>query len=148
MECEICGVNTPSPKVIMVEGSRVTVCPRCVSHGTLVGNYGGEGTVLQKRSRYGKEDEFETVPDYDARVRTARQKRGWKQEELAAKINEPASSIANIENGKLSLSKQMAQKLEKALGISLFETGSEELKIEKSDAAPVTLGDVVKIRKR
>ncbi|MCK4327530.1 MAG: TIGR00270 family protein [Candidatus Diapherotrites archaeon] len=149
MQCEICGLETKYPKVIMVEGSRITVCSRCTSHGTLVGNYQKGPARVYRRSRYKREEQFDIAADYDKLIRDARGKHGWKQEELARKINETTSVVTHLEKGKLSPSKKLAEKLEKTLGIKLIEAVSDErVEVQQEKSGPVTLGDIVKIRKR
>ena len=150
MECEICGAEVKHPIVIVVEGTRMSVCPHCASHGTVLHGIQRDPTKIRRHSRYKKEEDFEIVPDYGKLIREARQKRGWKQEELARKANEPASTIAHLELGKMVPTKKTAQKLEKVLGIQLIGQGDEAGKVEldRSPGAAITLGDIVKIRKR
>lgn len=150
MECEICGAEVKHPITIVVEGTRMNVCQRCASHGTIVHGTRGDTTQIRKHSRYKKEDDFDIVSGYGTIIREARQKHGWKQEELAHKVNEPESTIAHLELGKMTPPKKIAQKLEKALGISLIEQGTEaeKVKLDRSPYKAITLGDVVKIRKR
>jgi len=149
MQCEICGSETPYPKVIMAEGTRITVCSKCTSHGTLVGDYQTGPQKIFRRSRYKREEQFDIAGDYDKLIRDARGKKGWKQEELARKINESTSVVTHLEKGKLSPSKKLAQKLEKTLGIKIIEAVSDErIEVQQEKTGPITLGDVVKIRKR
>ena len=148
MICEICGSETKSFKTIVTEGTRLNVCPRCASHGTVVSSPQSRSTF--RRPTYVRE---ETVPElldgYGKTVRTAREKRGWKQEEVARKINEPESLIHRIETGRTEPSVKTAKKLEKLFGVKLLGQRTHtavDLKKEKPQA--VTLGDIVKIRKR
>lgn len=150
MECEICGANRPSLKTIMIEGSKINVCDKCAGHGTVLHGVQADPTRIKKRNRYKHEEEFEIVLDYNKLIRDARVKRGWKQEELAKKINEPASLVAHLESGKIIPSKIVAQKLERTLSIKLFDADDELEKHEPQEmrSDPLTLSDVVKIRKR
>lgn len=150
MECEICGTEVKYPKVIMAEGSRMNVCPRCVSHGTLLHGIQKDPTKIRKRSRYKQEEQFEIVDDYDKLIRDARAKRNWKQEELARKVNESTSVVAHLESGKMTPSKKVAQKFEKILGIKLIEAAgsAEAVEFDRTPDKAITLGDVVKIKKR
>ncbi|MCD6522494.1 MAG: TIGR00270 family protein [Candidatus Diapherotrites archaeon] len=148
--CEICGKETRHAKIVFIEGSKLTVCERCAGHGNVISDYGRERKVYVKRPRYRKEEKtFDVVADYDKIVRREREKRKWKQEELAKKVNEPASLIERIEAGKTIPSEKVARKLEKVLGVTLLEEVQNtvvEMPEEKTEA--VTLGDIVKIRKR
>lgn len=150
MECEICGAEVKRPVTIVVEGTRMSVCPHCASHGTILHGTQQNPTKIHRHSRYKKEEDFEIVAGYGQLIHEARQKKGWKQEELARKVNEPTSTISHLELGKMAPPRKIAQKLEKVLGIRLIEQGAEAGKVEldRSPEAAITLGDVVKIRKR
>ncbi len=150
MECEICGSNTPYPKVIMLEGSRVKVCPNCTNHGTVLHGIQKDPTQIRKRNRYKREEQFDIADNAGKLIREARNKKGWKQEELARKVNESTSVINHLESGKLTPSKKVALKLEKTLEIKLIEEISEaqSIEYEQPKGGAITLGDVVKIRKR
>ncbi len=127
----------------------MNVCPRCASHGTIVHGAQRDPTRIRKHSRYKQEEDFDIVPGYGKLIRDARQKEGWKQEELARRINEPVSTVSHLELGKMLPSKKIAQKLEKALGITLIsEAPASDAKPEHMPSTPITLGDIVKIRKR
>jgi putative transcription factor len=88
----------------------------------------------------------EVVPDYDQRIRNARESEGLTQEELAKQLNEKASLIRKLERGDVLPSDKVQRKLEKALGISLSEGGGGDDSEWSSDSSTggTTLGDVVK----
>ena len=90
--------------------------------------------------------EKELVSDWNILIKKAREKKGLSREELGFKIGERTVTISKIENGDLRPSDKMIEKLEKELGITLFEdvekvpsyaTGSH------SDSS-LTLGDFIK----
>lgn len=88
----------------------------------------------------------ELVQDYDDRIRSARESKGYSQEELAKSLNEKASLIRKLEHGNSLPSDEMQRKLERALDISLSaggEYGDEDYDSD-SDIGTQTLGDVVK----
>ena len=133
----------------MIEGSRVKVCPRCTSHGRVLEGVQKDPTRIKKRSRYKREEEFDIVQDYDKLIRDARNKRGWKQEELADKVNESTSVVSHLESGKMTPSKKVARKFENLLEITLIQqTSRQEIEYDNTPDKEVTLGDLVKIRKR
>jgi len=77
-----------------------------------------------------------------------RQKRGWSQKELAKKVNEKKSLIANIERGKMRPDYKVIRKLEKWLDIEL----EEEVPATESQTAgrsgPLTIGDLILMAKK
>lgn len=88
----------------------------------------------------------EVVPDYDQRIRSARESRGLSQEELAGELKEKASLIRKLERGDMLPSDSVQSKLERELDITLTEGGEDgDTEWEgSSDAGTTTLGDVVK----
>lgn len=172
VQCEMCGADTPSPKTVKIEGAELNVCDSCASFGTEVerqeqqttstkystgssgkpsmGSSPSTGRNTQStggRSRRSDPfDELETLAaDYNDRIRTARERLGLSQEELANQLNEKASLIRKLERGDLQPSDAIQRKLERKLDISLTE--SDEL--EDTDweggvsTGEFTLGDVV-----
>ncbi len=152
------------PKVVKVEGSELRVCKECAKFGREVvkpsprRETGGtrRGHRPRRRSvrrRPGGFDPFneglEVVPDYDERVREARERKGWSQEDLANKIGEKVSVIRRIESGKMEPDVNLARKLERVLEIELLERVSEEdTGSVGTGGGELTLGDVVEIRKK
>lgn len=88
----------------------------------------------------------EVVPDYDQRIRSARESRGLSQEDLAGELNEKASLIRKLERGDMLPSDSVQSKLEGELDISLTEGGDEANGDWESGSSTgtTTLGDVVK----
>ncbi len=157
--CEICGKRTRTPYVAFLEGARLVICERCAR------TYKNAEPLFKERKRVQRaikpkkkvvEKTFEIVEDYAEKVRKAREARGLKVEELAKEIAEPESEIHKIERGELLPELKVAEKLEKFLGIKLIrEITEEELEKEKElvkdldkEEEPLTLGDIVVIRKK
>jgi putative transcription factor len=95
-----------------------------------------------------EEETYDLVADYSKLIKEARAAREWKQETLAAKINERTSVINKLERGDIRPDDALVKKLEKELGIVMKEkvpvikpeskaTGGKEL----------TLGDLIKMKK-
>ena len=88
----------------------------------------------------------EIAQDFDERIRSARESNGLSQKQLAKQLNEKASLIRKLEQGKTLPSDEVQGKVERALGIDLNAGGStddEEWSGGDSDGS-YTLGDVVK----
>ena len=167
MQCEMCGAETDNPTTIQTEGTQLEVCSNCTEFGTVLhdeerkkskkssdpgssGSGGGGGKTRQSPPSSGGGpshdplDELGTLaPDYDQRVRNARENAGMKQEELADELNEKLSLIRKIERGEMRPSEDVRRKLESALGVSLTEeVGGEEWETDESSGG-YTVGDII-----
>ncbi len=151
MECEICGSRIVGRKYkIIVEGSELTVCERCKELGVEAKAKPTTKVVVKKRVvRTPKPivEDYELVENFHEIVRRERERRGWTQEELAKRIQEKATLIRKIEKGDITPEKEVVEKLERVLGVSLREK-VEEVKVQKSKSTVPTLGDVVVIRRK
>jgi putative transcription factor len=91
---------------------------------------------------------MELVEDYHEVVRTAREDRGWSQAELGSKIKEKESLVRRIETKSIRPSTGVAKKLEKTLGIKLFENvGDIDVEQKVSLNQGLTIGDIIKFKK-
>ena len=70
---------------------------------------------MKTRSIYADEETTDLIPEYSRVIREARMARDWKQEDLAAKINERTSVIAKLENGTMRPTDALLKKLEHEL---------------------------------
>ncbi|MFW9836339.1 MAG: multiprotein bridging factor aMBF1 [Candidatus Thorarchaeota archaeon] len=95
-------------------------------------------------------DDMELIEDYAQKIRTARQKKGYSQEELAQKIGERISTLQSIESGRLKPTGKTIRGLERELDISLLEAvGTSPIKVSKSrSSAGPTLGDRVVVKRK
>lgn len=149
MECEICGEPAFEAYAILLEGTRMNVCRQCSRHGTVVSVHMPEerkaGTEVVK-----EEPEIEVVSDYAERVMRARKEKGITAGGLAMKISESLATIKKIEAGKLSPTEKTGAKLEKALGIKLFErlTPGRLESAKKPRPGGLTLGDVAVVKRK
>ncbi|MEF8821450.1 MAG: multiprotein bridging factor aMBF1 [Halovenus sp.] len=109
--------------------------------GTSTSSSGGGGGRRQDMF----DDIDELAQDFDEQIRQARESAGLSQEDLAKDLNEKASLIQKLEQGKMLPTDEMQEKLERSLDIDLTAGGStDETEWESdSDAGEYTLGDVV-----
>lgn len=162
----MCGAETDDPTTIQTEGTQLEVCSNCVEFGTVLhdeerkkessssgtsSSSGSSSKPSGSRSSGSSSppsrdpfDEMGTLaPDYDQRVRNARENEGMKQEELADELNEKLSLIRKIERGEMRPSEEVRGKLESALGVSLTEeVGGEEWESDDSSGG-YTVGDII-----
>jgi len=151
--CDMCGEETDL-LVVSIEGSELTVCNNCAKYGKVIRKFQPRQANVQvgsvKKEMPEEEEIIEIiVPDFADLIRNAREKTGQKQEVFAKKINEKASLVHYLETGKHKPSIELARKLEKALGIKLVEQIKDDgTKYKATKSGSVTIGDIVKIRKR
>jgi len=149
MECEICGKEASTAKMIVIDGSSLIACKDCASFGkekpTPAGpertrqpalekpSFGGEAArripvkrVLFEPRRKEFDLGLEIVPDFGKRVMQARQKAGLTAKELAMKVFEKESLLHRIENQGIKPSDPLIKKLEKALGVELREKAESD----------------------
>ncbi len=89
----------------------------------------------------------EIVPDYDSKIRKAREEMGLTQEVLAKYVGEKVSVIKRIEMGKLKPTIELAKKLEKVLKVTLLSDVASDVGVSvKERKVEVLLGDVVVIK--
>lgn len=160
MRCEICGrIIQGQPQRVLVDTAVLLVCGRCARYGTPV----SRPRPIQGLSTHGSsspgllpsmptktaEPSLDVVPDYDLKVKKAREELGLTQEVLAKLVGEKLSVIKRIELGKLKPSLELVRKLEKTLKIKLVEELREdETGQATKPRADLTLGDVVVVKER
>jgi putative transcription factor len=160
MECEVCGRKIwGKPLTTVIEGTEMKTCKQCGRFGREAKTWSrlpkrepaGRVSLPKKRRPYSRRlPEIEVVANYSSIIRRAREAKKLTQEELGKRINEKVSVIARLEAGKMTPSVEIARKLERALDIKLLEEVSEEEDFAVSSGASgeLTIGDIIKIKKR
>ncbi|MEM3852458.1 MAG: multiprotein bridging factor aMBF1 [Methanomassiliicoccales archaeon] len=147
--CEMCGKEVSRLIKTKIEGAILMVGPECTRFGIVVASAqpqqhsGGAVTAtpqyrIQSQRHLSPpprrdaldEGDLELALDYPERIRNARSALGWKQEELAAKINEKKSVVKDLEAGDLVPDNNVILKLEKVLKIVLLEKKKEGVQRE------------------
>lgn len=164
MPCELCGKTTDKLNTVRIEGTVLKVCSDCAKFGDNVKAGGKEApnrVVIQSRLEtrerrqktkdvYTQEEEHveELADDYGERIRHGRETKGWKQEDLAHKMNEKVSLLQKVERQDIKPDDALARKIEKTLGIVLIEK-VPLVKTEKKAIAnrSLTLEDFIKTKK-
>ena len=159
MLCELCGGNAPFLKDVVIERTRLMVCPGCAGMGT---RYHEEKKDLpktlmeerlQRRTERAKprdiyRNQVETLAeDYPDRIMKARQKKGLTRDQMGSRINEKASVIGKLENGSLHPDDTLRKKIEAFLGVSLISKVAEGQFVNHKHSRGMTLGDFIKIKK-
>lgn len=150
-ECEICGTEAQL-YLVEIDRAKLRVCRDCSKSGRVL-----ESPHIESKPRKSEKPpqrkqhatEFEIVPDYGTRIRNARSRMQIPRNVLAEMINEKESFLERVESEKTLPPEPLAKKLEKALGISLFEeAGVESGGFSSNQQKGLTLGDIIKIKKR
>lgn len=158
MQCELCGKGCIDAFKVSIEGGTVVACPGCAKLGRVLGRAAGKKKKKPTPVAVSKKpiEEVFTVDtatelsdDFAERIRRARENAGLKQEDVAKAINEPSSLIHRIESGRLVPSPSVGIKIERKLDVVLYEKRADKAEeCRKKDVKePVTLGDVVVVRK-
>jgi putative transcription factor len=157
MICELCGKDFNEGSRIRLEGSLVFACNGCSKLGEVVSQLkprpkeSPKPQVIRARAQASVEskDQYELVDDFGAKVKDAREKKGWTQDDLGKRINEPHSLIHRIEHGRFEPTQDVVRKLEHTLGLRLQTTSDDgDLPKKNEEKKDVTLGDMVVIRRR
>ena len=160
MICEMCGKEVPLTKTVIVEGSRLNVCPNCARFGEdYRANQSGAPIStsvidqrLEKREKrmktkdiYAGTSSVELVDDYGGVIREARVAKGMDLEQFAASILEKKGTLAKIESNSLVPDDKIIKKIEKALGIKLTETVKTGVTVGGGNGNnKMTLGNFIK----
>ena len=160
--CELCGTEVARTRPVSIEGTVLNVGPECERFGVAASapvqrsrTRGAPPAVaerLERRARrmtpkdvYAEAGDEDVVGDFAARIRQARETRGWKQVDLGAKINERASVIAKLESGAMWPDDALLRKLERTLGIRLKGKVTPVAVKKQAPKGPVTLGDLINL---
>ena len=153
MQCEMCGKEISSPKHVIIDGVKMIVCEQCAKYGKPISPPPVQHAkkVMKKRRDKTGEEIFQSmkkvlVEDWAERIKEARIKKGMSREELGAKIGEPTVAIAKMENRDLRPSDETVRKLEKVLGITLFEEIGEVHLSGSRQSKGLTIGDLIKLK--
>jgi putative transcription factor len=141
MICEMCGKEVPLTSRVRLERSVLALCPDCARFGTpvdpvpppvaaapsaarfrpgmAVTNPSGPRRRMEERDLYQEIGEMELAPDWNKRIRVARESRQWTPEVLGKKLNEKKSVVLKIESGSFRPPDALIRKIEHLLQIRL-----------------------------
>ena len=152
MPCEMCGAEGFLVRA-EIEGSQLKVCKTCSKYGKVLDRFPDR----RKNNRFFKKKEKKEEPEvqliinraYPRLLKNAREKMGLKQEEAAKKLSEKESLIHHMEAGQFKPSIALAKKLERFFHIKLIEEYDGKFeKTDKKKSGDLTIGDLIKIKKR
>lgn len=135
MGCDMCGKEAALKKT-SVEGTTMQLCATCQSYGVV---------ERQKRKKtVAARAEEMIIPDYAQRIKTARESKELKQEQLAQKIGIKLSQLHKFESGNHEPDIATAKKLEQALNIKLVTKEEFEATTSTTKSGPMTIGDLLR----
>jgi putative transcription factor len=144
--CEVCGSPLrASPNRVEIDGAIMVVCNNCARLGKQVGPatpppsppsrmvversmpaHTHFRTIAQQQQQpRPSEPDFDVDPDYNLKIRQAREKLGLSQEQLGKLLNEKPSVIRMVESRKLKPDVNLTRKLMHELKINLLVSLSE-----------------------
>lgn len=138
VQCEICGKKIEKHIKLLVEGTKIYVCDKCVAYGKV------EKEKQVKKTK--KIEEEEEIFNYDL-LKQERIKKGLSLNELASMLNEKASILKKVESGETAPSLKLLSKIRNFFKKN-FLIEYIEIKPETKETKKLTIGDVIKIRKR
>ena len=153
IQCEMCGSEERLFRAL-IEGTELNVCKNCSGFGKITGKVKEKSEeVKEKKAKKIEIPKIEVVEiivsDFAKRIKSKRELLGLNQKEFAKRINEKESIIHKLETGDFTPSISLARKIEGLVGIKLTEQYEEEHKKIAGEAAKeVTIGDLIKIKKR
>jgi putative transcription factor len=159
----MCGKEVASLMPVRIEGTILNVCRDCARFGDNVRAGGKQQTTsepsviqarLQNRERRMKtkdvyetgEESIELAEDFPKRIKEAREKLGWKQEELATKMNERVSIVHKLESGGMHPDDTLIRKVERTLNIKLKERVTIAKVEKRAINKGLTLEDFIKTK--
>lgn len=147
MGCDLCGYNGELNSAL-VEKSLMNICSKCLRFGKKV----------ERNKNFDVNDIIKRKPvienlnllkeDYAHLIKESREKLKLTPDDLAKKLNEKASLIHKVENKEIIPNDVLIKKLESFFKIKLQETYSpEEIKTSFKNTG-ITIGDLIKIKKK
>ena len=161
MECEMCGKKVGTRRY-MVEGTVMNLGLECAKYGTPLDAPAPVGTQasmqqglerreqrMSSRNVYDGGDQSVMVEDFGPRIHKAREAKGLSHEQLGNKVSARVPELKHIEAGKLRPSDAVAKKLERELGITLFEKVEGPAPVvsgvkKAGGGSGLTIGDLLK----
>ncbi len=153
MNCDTCGKGGQLFDAD-IEGTVLVVCTDCAKFGKVLRKHSTKDNFTQKFVETKKkvvesEPQKIIVSNYSSIIKKAREKMGLNQEDFAKLLQEKVSLIQHWESGKMEPSILVAEKIEKQLKIKLVDVYRDDLTLETKEArGPLTIGDIIKLRKK
>jgi len=145
LECELCGkIIRGKAYIVKIDSAEVVACQECATGKEVVRviDLENKEVKMKKGNEIKREQQKEEIVlDYGERIKKAREELKLPLKVLAERINEKESYLKRVEDQEVLPSEETAKKLEKELGIKLFEK-VEEKNIETQPPKNLSLEDI------
>ncbi len=157
--CDLCGKETQLARA-KIERAILSVCPVCAKYGDILEEKKAETPRFKRADQPARAEHFSfqktEIPEnsiednYALIIKTAREKAGLTQEQLAKAIAEKENIIHRMETRQQEPPLKTAKKLEQFLHIKLItkekkeETSSLDIDFSETE---MTIGDLLKLSK-
>ena len=145
--CDMCGAEVDEFLDAIVEGVSMSVCEKCSKYGEVVALKPKIFSIKKVEKKEPEQTEL-IVDNYAELIRKGRERKGFKQNELAKALGEKESVIQGVEAGRFKPGLVLAKKFELVLGIDLvnsYKEVKEGKKLNLRDKS-LTIGDVVRAK--
>ncbi len=158
-DCELCGATKVTTREHRVNKAMLAICQRCIGQLNLEPKQEAPGlsrarstpsrpkqSHRPKPNNLMNKTEKELASDFSRRITSARQNKGWDQNQLAKRMAETINVIKSAESGKPPTD-AVVRKFEMILGISLMveSTNDHESMVGRpSNSRGMTIGDYLK----
>ncbi len=139
--CELCG-NSDAHFTGIVEGTKLQLCTSCSKYASKA--LGITAQKSQKNQRASPEAETVLASDYPSVIKSAREKLGLEQMELAQEAGTSVNLIRKIETGDITPDDSLVHRIERILSIKLFVEIRTDYTQKNKESAGMTLGDHIK----
>ncbi|MCL4376557.1 MAG: multiprotein-bridging factor 1 family protein [Candidatus Parvarchaeota archaeon] len=143
MNCEICGAFEENLFRTEVEGAVMNLCKNCSKYGKVIGDSVQASSQVQRKA----ESESQLRYDYLNEIKHALNENGLSIEEVSESIRCSPKDLKKVVNGEMLPDKNITEKLEKLLKISLYEIDFVSDSAFKKDTDELSFGDVVDIKR-
>lgn len=156
MDCEMCGRDVDRLSKVEIEGSILGVCPSCAKFGKRISPaqpvHGSKKDVPSSFGYSAGKVSVVTEPvlidRFGSTIVSARERKGLSLRDLALKINEQESYLDRIEKEKTTPEEKVVRKLEKFLGIVLYDKSEVEQSVDsRKKGQGLSLGDFLEEKK-
>ncbi len=142
-ECELCGNKINDVYIINLDGTELRVCTKCAQGKTVIGR-SGEKVRVAPMQRSNVKEEASLKENYGRIIREARERMKLPIKVLAEMLNEKETFILRAEEQTLRPDIKLAKKLEKALGITLYEMQEPAGSVHsRGNSEKATLGEFI-----
>ena len=143
MNCEICGAFEENLFRTEVEGAVMNLCKNCSKYGKVIGDSVQASSQAQRKA----ESESQLRYDYLNEIKHALNENRLSIKEVSEIIRCSPKDLKKVINGEILPDKNITEKLEKLLKISLYEIDFVSDSAFKKDTDELSFGDVVDIKR-